>query len=959
MRKKGSALTLHLAVFLLSLVILQAQEHPLLDQNPSLLHWHQIKTPHFRIIYPEGFEKEAMRTANTLEYVYKPVSLTLQRQPRKIPVVLQNQTAVSNGFVTITPRHSQFFTTPPQDYTLLGNNDWLNLLSVHEFRHVVQYEKALTGFSKGIYWLFGNNGLGLVTITVPSWFWEGDAVGTETALTEGGRGRIPAFDLAFRTRLIAQKPFAYNKAYLRSYKHYVPNHYVLGYFMTTYVKRHYGPEAWGRILTRTYNLPFIPFRFSGAIKKETGLKVEKLYRKTVQELDSLWTGQVAELEETPVTALPTNQNRAFTNYQYPQYLTDGRIIAQKSGLADIEKFVVLDKNAGEKKVFVPGFISPNGMLSVANDRIVWTESGFDIRWGQRDYTVIKTFDVNTGEKQQLTRQTRLSAPAFSPDGNRIVAVQVTQKNEYSLVILNGQTGEEIQKLANPANDFYIMPRFTDDGGAVVAIKQNRQGKTIERINWQSGERKELIPYTSLNIGHAVPQGEYVFFNSPYNGIDNIYAVHQSTGQQYQVTDRKYGAYNPAFSPDGKEMAYNDFTPGGFRIVTMPNDSTLWRPLANVTNRTVAYYEPLINQEQGHNIMPEVPEKTYPVKPYRQWQHMFNPYSWGPVINSSGQELMAALSSQDLLSTTLINLGYGFDANQKTSSYFANVSYQRWFPVLDASFSTGLRRTTRDYNKDKVADKDSIETDYWRENLFSAGIRLPFNFTRSKYNERLTLSAHGSIAQVNGYDFRRQYVTEIGNGSLRDMRYRLQYTRILKMAPRDVNPRGGQTFSLYYRHTPFRTNFEGGIFTAQAGTFLPGIGKHHSLWLRGAYQREQVSPSPDRYFFPTTLLFPRGFSYRNFQNFLKGSVDYRFPILYPDLSLGRWFYIQRLKGNLFYDAGWGMIRNQSTYYHSVGLDLSVDFNFMRLLPQLEMGVRTYYHPQTGKFGAEFLVIDVGF
>jgi hypothetical protein len=250
-----------------------------------------VSTPRFRVIFPEGFDREALRTANTLQHIYSPVSRTLGREPRPISIVLQNQTAVSNGFVTLTPRRSEFFTTPPQDFTLLGNNDWLDLLAVHEFRHVVQYDKALTGFSRGMYYLFGNNGLSLVSSTVPSWFWEGDAVGTETALTEAAGAASPPSTWPCGRSCSPRGPFSYSKAYLRSYKDFVPNHYVLGYFMTTYLKRHYGAEAWGRILTRTYNVPFQPFRFSWAIRKETGMKVETLYKQTVRELDSLWTAR--------------------------------------------------------------------------------------------------------------------------------------------------------------------------------------------------------------------------------------------------------------------------------------------------------------------------------------------------------------------------------------------------------------------------------------------------------------------------------------------------------------------------------------------------------------------------------------------------------------------------------------------------------------------------------------------
>jgi hypothetical protein len=77
----------------------------------------------------------------------------------------------------------------------------------------------------------------------------------------------------FRTFLLEKGPFSYQKAFLGSYKDYVTpgySRYKLGYFMTTYMKREYGPQAWSRVLNRTYNFPLIPFVFSRAIKKGNG-----------------------------------------------------------------------------------------------------------------------------------------------------------------------------------------------------------------------------------------------------------------------------------------------------------------------------------------------------------------------------------------------------------------------------------------------------------------------------------------------------------------------------------------------------------------------------------------------------------------------------------------------------------------------------------------------------------------
>lgn len=179
-----------------------AQSLPVLEQTPARLRWYRLTTPHFRVLYPEGFDSTAQRTARRLEQVYEPVSASLDRRPRPISVLLQNQTTNSNGFVTLFPRRSEFFAVQPQDPGLLGTYDWLDLLAVHEYRHVVQNEKALQHYGRFLYTLLGNPGLALPLLTVPDWFAEGDAVSTETLGSTSGRGRIPNFNLGMRANLL-------------------------------------------------------------------------------------------------------------------------------------------------------------------------------------------------------------------------------------------------------------------------------------------------------------------------------------------------------------------------------------------------------------------------------------------------------------------------------------------------------------------------------------------------------------------------------------------------------------------------------------------------------------------------------------------------------------------------------------------------------------------------------------
>ena len=105
---------------LLSVLCLSAGAQAVLENTPPSLHWYQVKTPHFRVIYGEGFDLQAERVANALEHIRVPEAKTIGSVPKKFPVVLQNHSTVSNGFVSILPRRSEFYAMPTQDYNFAG-----------------------------------------------------------------------------------------------------------------------------------------------------------------------------------------------------------------------------------------------------------------------------------------------------------------------------------------------------------------------------------------------------------------------------------------------------------------------------------------------------------------------------------------------------------------------------------------------------------------------------------------------------------------------------------------------------------------------------------------------------------------------------------------------------------------------------------------------------------------------
>jgi hypothetical protein len=958
-----------------------------LDNNPSSLKWRQINTEHFRILFPKGFEEQGQRVANTMEKIREPEANTMGDEPRRISIILQNQSSVSNGFVSIIPRRSEFYGMPSQNYNFLGTNDWLNLLMSHEYRHIVQYQHATRGFNRLFYYLFGNATLaGLSQVAAPKWLWEGDAVVTETAFTRSGRGRIPNFGLVFRTNILEGREFNYHKQYLRSYKHNIPNEYPLGFYMVSYLrKRTNDPHIWEKITARSWSVPFLPFAFSNAIKKESGLYVTQLYREMAKDLRAEWKKKLDTLELTPFERIETANRKGYTDYFYPQVMDDGSVIAMKRGIGEIEKFVNI-KDGKEKRVFIPGFVNDPGMLSVANDKIVWIEFGYDPRWSVRNYSLVKTYDLKSKSLRILAgKHGRYGSAALSQDGSKVVAIRTSTEYKNQIVILDYKSGAIIKELANPENDYYSMPRWSPDGNQIVVLKTNKAGRSVCLIDPQNEKQTEVVPPSNENIGHPILYGDYLLFNSPVSGIDNIYAINMSTGERFQITNSRHGAYNPSVASDGKTIAYNDQTRDGLDVVKISFDPSGWKRIQS-TIEEPQFYKHLVEQEGHPDFLSGVQIKDFPVTKYSKLKGMINPYSWGLNVQTDLTQATIGISSKDILSTTSINLGYVFDINERTGAYKAQVSYQGLFPIIDVSASYSDRSVNEGeiiyyrvfkagQTKNTVTYKDNL-TFNWKEKNVEAGLRIPLTLTNSRYSTNVTFGDYVGYTSVTGFknsiddgarlipaDTAQYFFANYqGNGALIYNHFTLTGYRMLKRSRRDIYSKWGQQITLNAYNSPSKgSDYKGEQFSVYGVGYFPGLMKHHSLWGYWGFQStliERLSRTGNNildnnlYYFRNRIPLPRGQSVARFQNFYSMSVNYTMPVWYPDVAVGPLLNIQRLRTNVFMDYGFGISREfkQSKTYASVGAEAKLDINILRFLPQFDIGVRYSkgISPATSKF-----------
>ena len=216
--------------------------------TPSSVKWRQINTDTVRVIFPAGFDSLATRIASVTQDLQKNHSTTIGSNIRKVSIVLRPYTTISNGYVALGPFRSEFYLMPPQDALELGAQKWADNLAIHEFRHVQQYSNFRNGLSKTMSVLFGENGQAFAnSVSIPDWFFEGDAVYNETSLSYQGRGRLPLFFSGYRSLYNSNKQYNFMQLRNGSYKNYIPDHYRLGYLLVYYGREKYGNDFWKNI----------------------------------------------------------------------------------------------------------------------------------------------------------------------------------------------------------------------------------------------------------------------------------------------------------------------------------------------------------------------------------------------------------------------------------------------------------------------------------------------------------------------------------------------------------------------------------------------------------------------------------------------------------------------------------------------------------------------------------------
>lgn len=900
-----------LLLFYCSLFIVHYSFGQQFGGNPSSVKWKQISTDTVRVIYPEGLDSAAQRIANITHILQRNYTTGIGDRLRKVSIVLQKDVTLSNAFVQLGPYRSEYYLMPPQDAFELGAQGWVDNLAIHEFRHVQQYSNFNVGLSKAFSILFGEYGQSFANASaIPDWFFEGDAVFNETKMSIQGRGRLPLFLNSYKSLQIDNKEYNFMQMRNGSLRNYIPGHYELGYLLTAYGREKYGDDFWQKVTQDAAAFKPLFYPMQGSVKKYAGINYDQFVTDALGFYKQQWQKENTVLKPKWITSTEKNN---VVNYQYPYSTKDGSLIVLKNTREDIPAFYKIGTDNKETKIAVRD-IAYDGYFSYNNNKIIYAALESDTRWGNRNYSVIKTLDINTGEEIKVTHFTKFFSPDISHDGKTIAVVEFTPEQKSKLILLSPD-GKVLDASNAARGHVFSYPKFSADDKSVFVMERNEKGEmALVKRSIEGGTIKTLLPFANRIIGFPVVKGDTLFYTCSNNGHDEIFAYIDAQEKHYRLASYATGLYQ-ASTNSSSELITSVFTSDGYRLATI---TPKWQEITTGSDTLTPLFVTKPFDAADNNLLSDLPSQTFATKKYSKLYKPFNFHSWVPSF--SDPDYSFTIYGENVLNTLQNQLYYTYNSNEQYHRAGFTSIFGGWYvqPFIDIN---------KTFNRNGITSNNTVVE--WNETIAAAGLRLPLLLTGGKQYRNLILSASYNINSIQWKSSTNKLLNDLSY-----IRTSLNYSGQIQKAAKQIYPHWGQSLLLQYRGSVSNVNAQQVL--ANGTLYLPGIGKTHSIVLNAAYQSRDTA---SQYQYTNNFPYSRGYASIDFPRMWKMGVNYHLPLVYPDRGFGNIVYCMRIRANVFYDyTHLKSLRTGAQYQlRSFGTEIYFDTKWWNQQP-LQFGIR---------------------
>jgi Tol biopolymer transport system component len=773
--------------------------------------WKTIETRHFVIHYYEPLLDVAEKVAAAAERSHVLLTPVFDHLPEeKTQIVIEDTTDGANGSASVLPRNRirLFATAPSGASTLNDHDDWLYILTAHEYTHVLHLD-SIGGLPKLVNKILGKTWA--PNQVQPRWVIEGLATYEESKQSSAGRVRSALFDMNLRVATLANQRLDLD-AVTNGPRDWPRGTaaYLYGSHFLDYVFNRYGDDK-VRELSWSYGSNPIPYSLNRSIKRITGQSFEELYKDWEAHLRAKYSMQVEAVERAGLREGRRLTFAAEGNYN-PFYTHDGaHIIWQQSDGYTQSRFRIMPVGGNVGRAEDYAVIRRGGEYDLLADGSMVIARGTNYRTVY-DFQDLYHWDRKTGDFTRLTHGLRAGDPSVSPDESQ-VAFAINDRSQTRLAVMPLRQGAEHRILWEGERfDQASSPHWSPDGRYIAFSSWTSGGyRDIRVVDLTTGAVEQVTSDRALDIQPVFsPDGNYLYYVSDRSGIYNVYALDRKTGKTYQVTNVIGGALRPRVSPDGSRMVYYGFVLGGHDIYEIDLDPDRFTEPV-----------PYVNDRPDPVVVPQSDVEISAPRPYRPLETLA-PQSYILQLGQTtfGTALTVQTGGADVAGWHNYGLSATLDLDRKDVNFSASYGYSRLWPSLNAS-------VLRDISQRAGVILDGMNTIYTRETYsLAASMGLPV---------LRTAEGSGQISVDYNLDWLRNagdaYDEPDPNDTLpmfpdvdvkfAGMALRWSYSDVGGYA-RSVGPREGQSLSASLRvnHPALGSDFRSLVLSYRWDTYLP-------------------------------------------------------------------------------------------------------------------------------------------
>ncbi len=906
------------------------------------LNWLVLESKHFSVIFPAptpverpfDYQYIAVHIAEIAEETYQQITpqFGIPFQPnKKIAIILEDFSDSVYGFASAIPHRSIRINLTAPGFKIFNTkfDSWLKILLAHEYTHLAHFDmtKRVTNFLR----LF----LGQIiapNALQPLWAIEGLAIYNESKWTTGGRLEDSRYEMYlcsdFQENQLKSLDQIQGSYFVSWPGGNAP--YIYGQSLVHFIVQQFGEEKLIAISDEFCAFPYLGM--NRALKKVIGVDQNELFEQWKKEQTTHYQKQIDQAKQfSKIT-----ESQQLTNHHYwvdnPLWLPNpdkqSATLFYRVNTPQLYPTIREYNTINKKENILIKRTSGHGTsysLSPDQQYLIYTKlTQYEKYYSYHDLFL---YHLENGKQVRISEGIRIKDPAWRPDysQNQIAAV-INQAGSNNLVLFSIEQSvvnnlHNINKVQNENktsrqdslsfSDLIYLTDFSD-GTQISQPVWSPQGNQIAFSLWQEGyqdiclltlddndqvfsiEPITMDRYTDISPSWS-PDGQYLYFSSDRSSIFNLYAYNLEDKQFFRLTNVLTGAFEPAISPNGKELAFIQYHALGYELHLSKTENMLWKLIDNTGDGS------LFHQTENRPLYYDETENR-PL--YYSPINSLLPTYWSPYLSFTSNDLYIGFSSLAQDHLKFYHIPFTLAQGMLNQSLYYNVQCTDYThePIFSLSlqgetdFSSQLQTAIQFSDEGYTSHQDSARYFY---KYFSLGFQKEWyllNKEQGKNSDPTKRKVNSLILRYT-YDDTERYAASI-------------------------SPEIGQIFSLSFQHantiigsdiTFNKILFDGRKYfpisnqnkvlalRLVAGLATEGLDEKEQFHLGGNKANSQLnSTNADTFAL-------RGFSASSFSgnHLFLSNLEYRFPIQTVEHKIGfDWasIFLERISGTFFLDIG---------------------------------------------------------